>query len=94
MEGKPSSAKKKPESNLWLKKNQQKKKKNPPTKQAQSALAGRGEAEVGRHFEDKHCRFGAVGEVYLMCSCWPDKWTLTGSFRGVGVPGPAAVEWS
>lgn len=60
-------------------------------KQGQSALTGWGEAEVGKHFEDKHCGFSAVGEAYLMCSCWRDKWTLAVSFRGVWVPGPAEI---
>lgn len=48
---------------------------------------------MGKHSEDKHCGFTAVGEAYLMCSYWQDNWTLTASFRGVRVPGLAEVQW-
>lgn len=39
-------------------------------------------AEVGEHFEDKHCGFRAVWEAYLICWCLQDNWTLAANSQG------------
>lgn len=52
-------------------------------------------AEVGEHFEDKHCGFRAVWEAYLICWCLQDNWTLAANSqgqRGAGVPGPTEIQ--
>lgn len=52
-------------------------------------------AEVGKHFEDKHCGFRAVWEAYLICWCLQDSWTLAANsrgWRGARVPGLAEIQ--